>query len=164
MTAITLEFAQNVNEDNYTVVLEPVRAAIAHTETYAEYCAALQPFTRHQRLLMALDAYTQELDGGHVMFFGSPMGVMWQDVQEALQLLGDARFISIYADALALFDGTPSFDDEERDAQLSAHENEAGDVEALEPLDEAFYEIDAELYPQIARFIREHAPDFIYPR
>ena len=58
MTAITLEFAQNVNEDNYTVVLEPVRAAIAHTETYAEYCAALQPFTRHQRLLMALDAYT----------------------------------------------------------------------------------------------------------
>ena len=92
------------------------------------------------------------------------MGVMWQDVQEALQLLGDARFISIYADALALFDGTPSFDDEERDVQLSAHENEAGDVEALEPLDEAFYAIDAELYPQIARFIREHAPDFIYPR
>ena len=97
MTAITLEFAQNVNEDNYTVVLEPVSAVIAHTKTYAEYCAALQPFTRHQRLLMALDAYTQEIDGGHVMFFGSPMGVMWQDVQEALHLLGDARFIREHA-------------------------------------------------------------------
>lgn len=164
MTPITLEIAQNVSEDDYAVVLEPVRAAIAHTETYADYCAALQPFTRHQRLLMALDAYTQELDGGHVMFFGSSMGVMWQDVQEALQLLGDARFIRIYADALTLFDGAPSFDDQKRDAQLSAHENEAGDIEALEPLDEAFYEIDAELYPQMARFIREYAADFVYPR
>lgn len=33
MTAITLEFAQNVNEDNYTVVLEPVRAAISMRST-----------------------------------------------------------------------------------------------------------------------------------
>ncbi|MDO4878799.1 MAG: DUF4375 domain-containing protein [Neisseria sp.] len=158
---VSLARVESVRADNYHEVLAPVREAISFTETYEEYCAALQPFTRNQRLMMALSAYTEELDGGHVMFFGSPMGVMWQDVQEALRLIGDERFIKIYDQALALFGGAPSFDDDERYGQLESHEDGFGEVEALNELDEAYYEIDAQLHEQIARFIREHAPDFV---
>lgn len=81
---ITKEMIENLNEDNYFDVIEPLWFSVDIYDSYEIYERTLQPFSREQRYVFAAEWLIAEVgNGGFEQFFDNSTGIVLKDALEA---------------------------------------------------------------------------------
>lgn len=148
-----------IDSEEVIDILAPLYRDISH-ESESTYISTKNCFTKEQQLMYATDCYQAEVyNGGHDQFFYNTTGIVWKDTLESLRILGDQTTLSIFLEALSLFEnGSPSLIEEERQLQLEELEGKNVDFEEL---DDRFYE-EARLDEKIIQYIKKNRYAFYF--
>jgi len=149
-----------IRRGNVLEIIDPVWWSADFYQDKARYELSLSRFTRPQRLVWAISWYQSEVfNGGHDQFFDNSTGMVWHDALEGLKEVGAEPVAAVLAEAVRRLGGSPSFDREERQDQLSALYEAGG---TLSDLDEAFFAMPArfDLEATVLAYIRSNAAAF----
>src|SRR5262249_31444746 len=100
-------------------VIEPVWWSANLYDGPDAYERSLRPFSRSQRLILAVRWYCSEVsNGGHDQFYRNSTGIVWKDALEAFRVLDAHDFVSILEQSAKRLGGAPSLDHHERSEQM----------------------------------------------
>lgn len=148
---------QEIDGDDYFVVIEPVFWAVSIYDGPEQYEKDLANFSTEQRLVLAHHWYLSEVNnGGHDQFYYNSTGVVWPDALEAFTRIGLTDVAAIIRESANRLGGKPSLDREEREQQL---EQMNGD---FEDLDQQLFRLQeqADLDENVLQFMRAHRDKF----
>lgn len=122
------------------------------------YAAALEPYTRRQRLVFAMTWHGAEVgNGGHDQFFWNSTGIVWRDALEGYREAGIADVEAILREAVSRMGGDPPLEKIARCELMQRLNPQFDDV------DEAFYPIlNGGLNDRIMAYVRANAFDFAF--
>jgi hypothetical protein len=129
------------------------------------FLESLQPLTRGQRALLAINWCVAEVqNGGFLQFFDNPTAVVAAEAVTGLRLIGVPEAAELILAATALLNSEPSRAGAS-DRAMSAN-NDANSLDALRerlaPLEERFDQlVDESVYSNAAAFVRLHREDFV---
>lgn len=148
-----------IDSDNVQAVIDPVWFSVDIYQSKEVYEKSLKPFTQNQRYILAIQWYMTEVNnGGHSQFFTNITGIVWKDALEGFKKTGLNDYYRNLQKATELFPGGPSFDQEERNAQLDKIKSDFASH------DKRFYELDEKkpLEAQLIAFIKKNRKDFYF--
>lgn len=126
-------------------------------ENEEAYERTMKLFTRPQRLVFAVEAYTAEVcNGGHEQFFFNSSGVVWKDALEGLAAIGAEEAAAILARVVAKLERQIPDDAEKRRAMMDKLEEGL-----FEEDDDAFYDMEVDLAELEKAYMRKNAADFL---
>ena len=137
-------------------ILEPVDAAL-NCDSLEGYESSLSPFSRAQRLLLALSLYLAEVDdGGHAQFFENETGIVWPDALAAFETIQVPEGAKILREAAKRMGGSPSRLESERQQQIERFASE------FEDLDERLYALErrSDLRAKMLEYVRSRPGEF----
>lgn len=119
----------------------------------------MQPFSRSQWYVFALEWYIAEVNnGGHDQFYSNSTGIVWRDALEGCRAIGTLGFADILQQLAERLGGSPSLDRDERSQQLTELASDFND------LDDRFFKIQTneDVDGRVMSFIRERPADFYF--
>jgi hypothetical protein len=140
-------------------VIHPIWWLVNIYDGPVAYEKSLEPFTRPQRLVLAVRRYVREVDnGGHRQFYSNSTGIVWSDALDGLDELGIPRGANILRISAERLGGSPSLDRAERNEQLDLHQPD------FEDLDEAFWDLHekVDFDERMMSYIRERPAAFYF--
>jgi hypothetical protein len=144
--------------DDPFAVIEPVWDACNIYDSLSEYQKSLSPFSRPQRLLVAIQWYVAEVNnGGHDQFYFNSTGIVWPDAAAGFREVGLPEIAEIVEESSRRMGGA-SREREERWRQLDELKPNFDD------LDDLFYELAKSLGvdPLMMEYARRHPSQFYY--
>lgn len=144
--------------DPFTVI-EPVWWSADIYGSLEDYESSLAPFSREQRLTVAVWWYIAEVNnGGHGQFYDNSTGIVWPDAAAGFEMLGLTQGVQIVRESARRLGGNPSRDRAERQQQLEASDPDFSD------LDDRFYELQdaVDLGARILQYMRQHPDPFLF--
>ena len=146
-------------------VIAPAYDAVDIYSGPTAFLESLQPLTRGQRALLAINWCVAEVhNGGFLQFFDNPTAVVAAEAVTGLRLIGVPEGAELILAATALLKSEPSrsgASDRALDANGDADSLDAL-RERLAPLEERFDQlVEESVYSQAAAFVRSHQDDFI---
>ena len=151
---------QLINAKDVQGVIEPLWWSVSIYDGEGQYEEDLQPFTRPQRYVFAIQWYVAEVNnGGHCQFYDNSTGIVWEDAMRGFEAIGAQKNADIIKESAGRMGGNPSKDREKRQEQL---ENIDPSLADLDDLDRMYYESEADMMELLYTYIRENAKDFIF--
>ncbi len=146
-----------LEEHTVREILEPAFWSVNVHDGPEAYERTLRRFTRHQRLLLAVQWYRSEVNnGGHWQFYVNHTCVVVRDAQDGLDLLALPEHVLILRESIArLGQAVPLGGDLVSRAQS---------VPDFDDLDERYYALDRryDVEARMLRFIRLHPDEFTF--
>lgn len=139
--------------------IEPMLDLI-NLENAEAYEQSMQPYTRPQRLIFAVEVYMAEVcNGGHEQFFFNSSGVAWQDALEGLKAIGALEAAEIFERVIRKLKSKIPDDADKRRAMMEKLEEGLFEEE-----DDAFYAMETDLTELEQTYLCKHAADFVLER
>lgn len=133
---------------------------LINLENAEAYEQSMQPYTRAQRLIFAVEVYAAEVyNGGHEQFFFNSSGVVWRDALEGLKAIGALETAEILERVVRKLKSKIPDDADKRRAMLEKLEEGL-----LEEEDDAFYAMETDLAELEQAYLCKHAADFVLER
>ncbi|WP_169784011.1 DMP19 family protein [Campylobacter curvus] len=156
---ITKKTIENLNEDNYFDVIEPLWFSVDIYDSYEIYERTLQPFSREQRYVFATEWLIAEVgNGGFEQFFDNSTGIVLKDALDGFRQLGCDDALSVIERVMECYGVFPSLDRKTRWAEMENISDEEWDK--IDALDSEFYEL--EIYPKMLSYIKANADKFLF--
>ncbi len=145
-------------------LIEPLWYEVSIYDGKEVFDRDLAPYSRAQRLFLALFWYESEVcNGGHDQFLSNSTGVVWKDALEGLELLGLQSLADNLRRVADMFGGEIPFDRDEREEALQELYDAAADdddefPDLFEENDDAFSSLDSSVMDEYAR---SHPEEFV---
>jgi len=138
-------------------VIEPLWWSVSIYNGEEKYESDLEPFTKPQRYVFAIQWYSAEVNnGGHCQFYDNSTGIVWEDALKGFELIGARCNIDIIKESANRMGGKPNKDRELRQEQMTSYNSEFGD------LDKLYYETEANMILLLSAYIRENVEAFVF--
>ena len=141
------------------VVMDPVWWTTNIYDGEIEYNKSLAPFSKEQRLLLAVNWYLAEVNnGGHDQFYYNSTGIVWKDALAGLLEIGLDEAAAILEESVKRMGGNPSLDRETRWEQMDTYNP------IFDNLDDKFYDLEDTINfdAVIQEYIIKHRAAFYY--
>jgi hypothetical protein len=138
-------------------IMEPVWFTANIYGSYDEYEASLAPFSKPQRLVLAMRWYLAEVENrGHDQFFSNSTGIVWEDARNGFEEIGLPEIAAIIDKSAIRLGGRPSFDRELRIKELENRKPSFRD------LDDQLFALKSDPNAKMLDFIRSRPKDFCF--
>jgi hypothetical protein len=148
-----------IDGGDYMEVINPVWYSVSIYEGQARYEKDLARFSKEQRHVFACAWYLSEVNnGGHDQFYSNSTGIVWKDALDGFRAIGLKEFADLVAESARRLGGAPSFDREERQAQLEKSKA------AFEDLDDRLFDLEdkIEVEEKMLEYIRANRSKFYF--
>lgn len=141
-------------------VIQPLWYTVSIYDGLEVYNKDLQPFTKGQQRIFALNWYISEVcNGGHDQFFFNSTGRVWKDALECMRMIRADKKAYNFQLAIDMFGGSVPFDKEEHSDnldELSENEN----FDGFEQIDTIYYE-DESMEKLMDEYVKNHPSEFV---
>ncbi|QKF61478.1 DMP19 family protein [Campylobacter curvus] len=156
---ITKKTIENLNEDNYFDVIEPLWFSVDIYDSYEIYERTLQPFSREQRYVFTTEWLIAEVsNGGFEQFFDNSTGIVLKDALEGLKQMDCDDAVSVIERVIECYGVFSSLDRKTRWVEMENISDEAW--EKIDALNDEFYKL--EIYPKMLSYIKANADKFLF--
>jgi hypothetical protein len=150
---------ESINKNDVYTIMDPVYWNITIYDGEQKYLESLIPFSKEQRLLIAIRWYLEEVNnGGHEQFYSNSAGIVWRDAIIGFKELGIDGVVKIIEESVMRLGGNPSLDRESRNEELKRYNCKFDD------LDDQFYKLEGciDIDEIMKNYILKHRSAFYF--